>query len=97
VGVLAATRGTGSWEEGGGVIDEVVGGAGEVNLAGSSEEAFWNSGEPGIEGERSLGGVVGCGSSVDGMRTSWENGACRSILPGQLLQVVQAASDTSET
>lgn len=62
-------------------MEEVVGGAGDVNL-GSGESAFdmlAKSGEP----ERNLG-VVGRDTSVDGRRESWEacdSGAWESILP----------------
>lgn len=40
VGVLATAREFGSCEDGGGVMDEVVGGAGDVNLTRSGERAL---------------------------------------------------------
>lgn len=82
VGVRMTVCEWGIWEDGGGVMEEVVGGAGEVNLARSGETAldmFAAVGEP----ERNLG-VVGRDSSVEGMSESWEacdGGAWKSILP----------------
>ena len=77
VGVRIDGRVFGTWDEGGGVIDAVVGGGGEVNFS-----TFVLCAEPGeFEGDTECirGGVAGPGSSVDGMATgSWEvcdNGA----------------------
>lgn len=70
-------------EDGGGVMDEVVGGAGDVNLTLS---AFDCPGEPGLEDEPRLVGVAGRESSVEGISESWESwdsDAWESILPGR--------------
>jgi hypothetical protein len=75
VGVLAAVRNTGSWEDGGGVMDEVVGGAGEVNLYRSGDLAcdmLRGPGDADLEPEYILG-VAGRESSVVGSRESWDN------------------------
>jgi hypothetical protein len=84
-GVRAVVRVLGIWEEGGGVIDEVMGGAGEVNFA-------WLDGPGGSDGEaeRRLG-VSSLDISVDGTSEScdgWDTAAWESIL--------QASTDTSE-
>ena len=88
VGVLASARVFGIWEDGGGVIEEVVGGAGEVNLTRSGETTLTmpddGGGEPEGETEESILGVAGREYSVDGMREnceSWDRGAWESILP----------------
>lgn len=64
-------------------MDEVVGGAGEVNLSRLGESSLVRCvgpGEPDVEAERSLG-VAGRESSVEGMSESWEKDAWESILP----------------
>lgn len=72
MGVRATTRVFGIWEEGGGVIEEVVGGAGDVNLARSGETTLDISADPDCDAKASLG-VAGLDSSVEGMSESWES------------------------
>jgi hypothetical protein len=86
VGVLMMLRLVGTCEDGGGVIDEVVGGAGDVNLTLSGLLRLDCPGEPGLEGEARLVGVAGRESSVEAMSESWESwdkDAWESILPGR--------------
>jgi hypothetical protein len=91
-GVRTSTRVFGSWDDGGGVMDEVVGGAGDANFS------ILATGDPEREADRSIAGVAGLDSSVEGISTdSWEacdNGACESILPRRKQD--QGATDTSE-
>lgn len=93
VGVRTTVREFGICDDGGGVIDDVVGGAGEVNLARSGELALdMEASAEDSEGEmeRSLG-VVGLESSVEGRSESWDvwdKDAWASILPRR--------TDTSE-
>jgi hypothetical protein len=64
-------------------MEEVVGGAGDVNLALSGETAFDISSDSDCSAEGSLG-VAGRDSSVEGMSESWDSwdkDACESILP----------------
>lgn len=76
VGVRIDGRVSGTWDDGGGVIDAVVGGGGEVNF--STFVLCADAGEFERDTE-CMRGVAGPGSSVDGMATeSWEvcdNGA----------------------
>jgi len=89
-GVRTTARVFGSWDDGGGVMEEVVGGAGDVNFS------ILAMGDPEREADRSAG-VAGIDSSVDGISTdSWEacdNGASSSILPRRKRD--QDATDTS--
>lgn len=72
VGVRMTDRVLGSWDDGGGVIDDVVGGAGDVNFSSLV------TGDSDGDADGSAG-VAGLDSSVDGISTeSWEacdNGA----------------------
>jgi hypothetical protein len=98
VGVRMPARVLTIWEEGGGVMEEVVRGAGDVNFTRSGEASFDMS--PGAADserdiERTLGvsgpanSVVGTSESCDG----WCRGVRLSILPKA--QAVQAVGDTS--
>ena len=70
VGVRMVERVFGSWDDGGGVIVDVVGGAGEVNVSALGYCA--GSGESERDSDRS-GGLSGLATSVEGMSTeSWE-------------------------
>ena len=69
VGVRATIREFGIWDEGGGVKDDVVGGAGEVNLAWSGETAVDMLRDARCDAEASLG-VAGLESSVEGRSES---------------------------
>lgn len=93
----AITRVFGTWDDGGGVMEEVVGGAGEVNLTLFGDTAFGVcSGDSESESER-ISGVAGPESSVEGTRESWEicdKDGCKSILPKRIQ--AQAATDASE-
>lgn len=75
VGVRTAARVFGICVEGGGVMEEVVRGAGDVNLTRSGDAAFdMLTGAVGVSGRTaSVVGIKSCGG--------WYNGAWESILP----------------
>lgn len=65
-GVRTTERMLGSWDDGGGVMDEVVGGAGDVNFS------IFATGDAEHEAERTSG-VAGLDGCVEGITTdSWE-------------------------
>jgi hypothetical protein len=97
VGVRMLVRMLGIWEEGGGVMEDVARGAGDVNLRRSGEAPFamsrWAT-DSERDADRPLG-VSGAASSVVGMSEScdgWCRGVWLSILPEA--QTVQAMRNT---
>jgi hypothetical protein len=82
----------GNWDDGGGVVDEVVGGAGDVNFS------VLVTGDAEREADCNMAGVAGLDSSVEGISTDsgegCDNGVCESILPRRKRD--QGATDTSE-
>jgi hypothetical protein len=85
--VRTAARAFTAWDEGGGVMDEVVRGAGDVNLTRSGDGFDMSRGAADSErdAERSVG-VSGRATSVDGMKGScdgWYSGAWLSMLRAQ--------------
>lgn len=76
VGVRATVRESGSWEEGGGVMEEVVRGVGETNFLCSGEAEFFDrlTGIGGVSGRAvSVVGTKSCDARFEAV---WE-----SILP----------------
>lgn len=97
MGVRMLARVLGTCDDGGGVMEDVVRGAGDVNLKRSGEPSFdMLAGAAGSESdaERNLG-VSGPATSVVGISTScdgWCSALWLSILPEA--QAVQAMGDT---
>lgn len=75
-------------------MEEVVRGAGEVNLwSGDASFDIASAADSAGDGEQSLGGVSGCAFSVVGISESWYCVPWDSILPqAQLAQAVRHTS-----
>lgn len=69
VGVRTAARLLGTWDDGGGVMEDVVRGAGDVNLGDATFDMLTGAADSERDGERNLG-VSGRATSVVGINES---------------------------